>query len=99
MTKKNQSEKSDKKNSLEKYGTFFAKDLLAMEVVEKCDVLIEKYKGWIENLEALKVDKSKEAEESQERFDDILKRMKSLSDKEKKLFLKKMRPQMRGSNK
>ena len=34
MAKKNQSEKSDKKNSLEKYGTSFAKDLSAMEVVE-----------------------------------------------------------------
>jgi hypothetical protein len=99
MAIKKQSEKSEKKDSLEKYGTSFSKNSSALEIVEKCDIQINKCKKWIENLETLKADKKEEAEKSKERFEDILKRMEDLSEKEKKLLRKKMGSQMKDSSK
>lgn len=80
--------KTERQESMNKYGTWFAKDATASEIVKKCDLQIEKYEKWKQNLEKLKSDKEKEAQEFSQKAKTIAESLDSLTEEERNAFLK-----------
>jgi len=45
-----------KKQSIEKYGTWFPEEATPEQLISKCNKKIESYRSWSENLETLKAE-------------------------------------------
>lgn len=70
------------------YGTWFAKDATASEIVKKCEQRINLYEKWKKNLEELKAEKHKEAQEFNTKTKAITEKLNSLTEEERSAFFK-----------
>lgn len=70
------------------YGTWFAKDATASEIVKKCKQRIDLYEKWKKNLEELKTEKHKEVQEFNTKTKAITEKLNSLTEEERSAFFK-----------
>lgn len=78
--------KTERQESMNKYGTWFAKDATADEYVAKCEQQIAKCIKWQKNLEELKAEKEKEVKSFQEKTKELTERLNALSEDERDRF-------------
>lgn len=80
--------RTERQESMDLYGTWFAKGMTSSEIVEKCNQQIAKYEKWEANLEELKTKKSQEAQKLNQKTKEIIEKLDSLTEEERNAFFR-----------